>query len=255
MLGTACVEQPVEWQPEKTLASAATLALDDAGSPVAGPESRVTPASAPTMRACPGSVRFAGAGGALYAVWWAPRPDGSAALLASRSDDGGSHWGDAVPVDTLDESALGCERPAPAIVADAATGYVHVVYFLSGPSGPGVFFAHSMERGALYHAPVPIVYGDRPVRAAVAADGDLVAVAYEDPNAARPRIGLALSRTMGHLFEERLPPVSGANVASTEPRVAVRGRTVAVAWTARPSGSSGAEPGVTVVRLGRLRDD
>ena len=39
----------------------------------------------------------------------------------------------------------------------------------------------------------------------------VVAVAFEDPNSASPRIGLALSRTMGHIFEQRLLPVSDEN--------------------------------------------
>jgi hypothetical protein len=67
----------------------------------------------------------------------------------------------------------------------------------------------------------------------VAAAGDRVAVAFEDPNSATPRIGLALSRTMGHIFEDRILPVSDDNGSATHPLVAVRGRRVTVAWQQR----------------------
>jgi hypothetical protein len=111
-----------------------------------------------------------------------------------------------------------------------------------------------MERGMLYHEPVPVVYGAGPVSAAVASDGNTVVVAYEDPNTQRPRIGLQISRTMGHLFEERLPVISSDNAASSEPRVALRGNTVAVGWVERPTGSRPEEvAGVPVVRVGELR--
>jgi hypothetical protein len=81
---------------------------------------------------------------------------------------------------------------------------VHVAYFLEPSAGPGIFFAHSMDSGATFHAAVPIVFGRTPSRVSVAADGDRVVVAYEDPNAQQPLIGVALSKTMGHLFENRM---------------------------------------------------
>jgi hypothetical protein len=58
----------------------------------------------------------------------------------------------------------------------------------------------------------------------------MVAVAFEDPNSRTPRIGLALSHTMGHIFEERLLPISDDNEIASRPLVAVRGRRLAVAW-------------------------
>jgi hypothetical protein len=88
-----------------------------------------------------------------------------------------------------------------------------------------------MERGALFHEPVPIVYGDRPSAAAVASRGDTVVVAYEDPNSRLPRLGLALSRTQGHIFESR-SDASAENGESRLPRVAVRGDRVVLVWTA-----------------------
>ena len=189
--------------------------------------------------ACRASVRVAwgGASGTeRYAVWWSLRPDSSATLLASRSANGGASWDAPLRVDTLDHSDVGCGRPAPAIAADSVTGYVHVAYAMHAPEGTGVFFAHAMDRGAMYHAPVAIVYGDRLVDVDVAALRDTVAVAYSDPNMRYPRIGLALSRTMGHIFEVRLPSVArtgSGNATASSPAVALESGRIALAWIER----------------------
>jgi hypothetical protein len=80
---------------------------------------------------------------------------------------------------------------------------------------------------------VPIFYGDRLGRTSVAADGDLVVVGFEDPNSRTPRVGLALSHTMGHIFELRLLPVSDDNGAASRPMTAVKGNHIAIAWEQR----------------------
>lgn len=184
--------------------------------------------------ACPGSARVAwiGAGGAeRYVVWWAPRADSSAALLSARSTDGGRSWAAPEPVDTVDRSRAGCDRPPPAIAADSASGYVHVAYSMRAPEGTGIFFSHSMEHGHMYHSPVAIMYGDVLRDVAIASLGDTVAVAFVQPTRSRPELGVALSRTMGHIFEERVS-VPGTGDAS-DPAVALAPGTIAVAWVQR----------------------
>jgi hypothetical protein len=204
--------------------------------------------------ACPGSVSVADAGsGVRYAVWWQVRPDSGAVLWSSRTATAGATWSAPVAVDTADRSGLGCSRPPPSVAAMTGDAALHVAYWMQAPEGPGVFYAHSMEHGAMFHAPVAIVYGERPSRTSVAASGDTVVVAYEDPNSARPQIALALSRLAGHIYEERTP-VSGDLGPAVEPRVALRGRRVAVAWTAL--GAAGdRSPAVRrpLLRLGTLR--
>jgi hypothetical protein len=108
-----------------------------------------------------------------------------------------------------------------------------------------------MDEGATFHEPVPIFYGERLGRVSVAADGDVVAVAFEDPNSASPRIGLALSRTMGHIFEQRLLPVSNENGIAVHPLTAVRGRRIVVAWERRAAADSARA--VLAVKAGVLR--
>ncbi|MGI9090356.1 MAG: hypothetical protein ACR2GG_04535 [Gemmatimonadaceae bacterium] len=190
--------------------------------------------------ACPESFRAALAGPNIYyGAWWHVRPDSSAVLMAGRSIDGGRTWITAVPADTTDRSRRGCDRPAPAIFADTASGYVDFAYFLEANEGPGIFFTHTMDAPhmgqgqGVFHSPVAIVYGEHPSRVAVAARGDDVAVAYEDPNAERPLIGVALSRTMGHIFKTR-SDASSTDLPAVDPRVTLSGDTVTVQWSERP---------------------
>jgi hypothetical protein len=97
---------------------------------------------------------------------------------------------------------------------------------------------------------VPILYGERLGRTSVAADGDVVVVGFEDPNSTTPRIGLALSRTMGHIFEHRILPVSDDNGSATHPITAARGLRIAVAW--EPA-AAGTRAPLLAVRAGTVR--
>ena len=189
--------------------------------------------------ACPGSLRVARGAQSLVAVWWSVRPDSGADLVFGRLAADGASWQVVSRVDTTDHGVSGCRRAAASVAFDAASGYVHVSYGLVAAEGPGVFFSHSMDGGATFHSPVPIVYGEHPGQTTVAASGDVVVVAFEDPNGSAARVGLALSRSMGHIFERRVLPVSGDNGAATVPLAAVQGSRVAVAWEER-GGSNGA---------------
>ncbi len=250
----ACVPEPVAW--DDTLARAEGALADSLR--LAWPEGAERPALVAAWRPeawpaepglCATSARAVPAlGGEAFASWFTVRSDSSVLLRVARSDDGGRNWNAAVTADSTDRGRTGCGRPAPFLAADSVNGYVHVVYHLVAREGAGLFFTHTMERGALFHEPVPIVYGDRPSRASVASRGDTVIVAYEDPNSRLPRLGLALSRTQGHIFEARLPASDETGEAST-PLVAVRGDRIVVAWTATQRG--GGTPRI-MVRQGTL---
>jgi hypothetical protein len=267
-----CAPEPVAWEVAAShpgsVADGARLALADTAGRIHVDTVRLPPPGDSAGR-CPGSLRVARAGGAerAFAAWWSVRPDSSAELRVARTADRGLTWDPPMVAERRDRAVTGCTRPAPDIYVDSATGYVHVAYFIVAPEAPGVFFSHATSAQAMaaqqmpghdmashaagddlvWHAPVTVVYGERPSRASVAAHGDTVVVAYEDPNSRRtPRIGLVMSHTQGHIFETRLPQVSGA-VGATRPLVAVRGRTVAVGW------QEAGRPGEVVVRVGRLR--
>jgi hypothetical protein len=249
----ACGADPVTWTPQRwTAAPPGPVALSAEGS--LRPDSMRALAAAvhsPAGPICPGSLRVARAGSMLYGVWWSPRADSGARLLAARSADGGTSWTAPAPVDTTDRAVNGCRREAASIAADSASGYVHVAYALLAPEGPGLFFSHSMDDGNSFHTPVPIFYGDRLGRTSVAADGDLVVVGFEDPNSRMPRVGLALSRTMGHIFELRLLPLSDDNGAASHPLTAVKGHRIAIAWEQRAVDADSSA--ALVVRAGVVR--
>lgn len=253
-LSLGCAPQPVRWEAEVTrregtLADSLRLTFASDG---AAPTFRSAwrPPSWPAEPGlCVATLRSSEViDGEVYASWFRARPDSSVILRVARSDDGGRSWNAGVDADTTDRGRAGCARPAPFIAADSLNGYVHVVYHLDAIEGSGLFFTHTMERGALFHSPVPIVYGDRPSRAAVASRGDTVAVVFEDPNSRQPRLGLALSFTQGHIFEYRVS-ASDEHGEALAPRVALRGARIAIAWTSAQRG--GGTPRIAL-RLGTI---
>lgn len=245
----SCQDTTVVWSEAVPLSTTeGHIALDRGGRVIVLPPTASPPALPGGPTRCEGSYRFAWLDSArVYAAWWAPRPDRSASLLGSYSEDSGSTWRPAAVVDSSDVGAVGCARPAPGIAGDGAN--VHVVYSLTSSEGTGIFFAHSMDRASVFHAPVPIVYGERLGAAAVGAQGDEILVAYEDLNDPS-QIGLAISRTMGHIFERRTPVASGVGRASA-PDLALAGRTVAVSWLQRAAADS--LRAVRLLRVGHLR--
>lgn len=249
---------------ESLAASGVLAALHGAATPV--PSGGATLPTAADPRACPASLRLApGRDGVVGAVWWADRADHSAALRASRSTDHGRTWSTPIPVDTVDRSEAGCDRPAPSIAIDAANGYLHIAYSMDAPEGKGIFYAHQMDPRGGFERPQAVVYGDRPAATSVASAGDLVVVAYEDPNTGgRPFVSLALSHTGGHSFAERFAASEGSSMSAERPVVAVANRRVALGWVERtapraiagtddPRSVTTALPSGIVVRVGHLR--
>lgn len=246
----ACGGPPLTWDPAVTAAGAALpgrLRLD-AGEP------RFTTDTAALIGpvipgACPGTARIAlsGASGMeRFVAWWAPRADSSAALLSARSTDAGRSWSAPEPVDTADHRPVGCTRPAPAIAADSSSGYVHVAYSMRDAQGAGIFFSHSMDRGKMFHWPVTITYGDHLTDVAIAVHGDTVAIAYVEPSSDHPQLGLALSHTMGHIFEDRLTVPSSSD--ASDPAIAIAPGRIVVAWIHHiPGGATS-----LVTRIGRF---
>lgn len=252
---SACGGGDIAWTDPLTLSSTlddARLTVDSRGRArfVIDTSVNVTPANDSTI--CPGSVRAARLDdGSLAATWWSARRDSSALLLAAVSVDGGATWHPIARVDTADVGGTGCDRPPPAIAANA--GFLHIAYAMRAAEGVGIFYAHSMNGGKTYEAPVTILYGDRLTRAAIAADKGTVAVAYEDPSGTTPQIGLAISRDWGHIFRDRARGSTGVG-AATNPQVAVVGREVAVSWLVGAGGGGGNSDAraTRIVRVGRL---
>jgi hypothetical protein len=221
---SACVGEPVEWGDVSYRHSQlgdppAISATRDAGLPtVAG-----------TVSACRRSVTAAASSSNVFRAWWAVRPDSNALLSLQRSPDGGRTWLSPVLVDARDHGARGCNRPSPGISQDSTSGYVYLVYFLDAQDGPGVFFAHSMNDGQMFHSPVPVVYGNSAAHASVAGHGDSVVVVFEDPNATTPTLGIVLSHTTGHIFDQR-GQVTPEEVRAVQPWISLSGNRIGVWW-------------------------
>lgn len=221
---SACVGEPVEWGDVSYRHSQlgdppAISATMDAG----------LPAISGTVAACNESVAAATSGSNIFRAWWAIRSDSDAVLSMQRSPDGGRTWDPPVEVDTRDHGSRGCNRPRPGISQDSASGYVYLAYFLDAADGPGVFFAHSMDGGQMFHSPVPVVYGKTPSHVSVAGHGDSVVVVFEDPNAMTPTLGIVLSHTTGHIFAQR-GEITPEEVRAVQPWVSLVGNRIGVWW-------------------------
>lgn len=246
-----CSPDPVEWSEPMPLAAELSaspyFAFDPQGRLTGRPAQDI--AHPVFTGQCAGSVRMSrDTTGDWYAVWWSIRADSTADIVVSRSTDG-VVWSPPIRVDSTDVGHIGCRRPPPSIAADAGT--VHVAYAMAAREGPGIFASHSMDRGMMFHTPVAVVYGERPGGGLTAIDarGDHVAVAYDDPNSAPPRVGLALSRSMAHLFEWR-GTVSPQTGPARAPGVALGDGRIAVTWAGGDANDASAP---RAVRLGVLR--
>lgn len=226
-----CVTDPVEWEAPAYLAEAPL------------PESATTEAIPAGL--C--SVVSAALGDFHYRAGWSRTGE----LLVMKSGDRGETWDPPVVADGRERPADSCDRPAPALFADSLNGYLHVTYFAEPRGAPGVYYVHSMypeqlaQVGAgMFEQPLPIVFGTRVARTAVASRGDTVVVAHEDPNAQRGGIGVAISRTGGHSFDHRLVASPGPAQA---PRVELRTGEVRLLW------QEGGEPQRWMSRRGVFR--
>jgi len=235
LLLVACVHEPVEWGNVSYRQS--QLGDPDARSAVMSANMPVIAGmSAPCLR----SIRTAGNGSELFRAWWSSRIDSNVVLWMQRSGDQGKTWQAPVEVEWRDRGRRGCDRPAPGIFYDSSSGYVHLVYFIEASDGAGVFFAHSMDQGGMFHSPVPVVFGNSPSLASVAAHGDSVVVVFEDPNSTRPTIGIVLSGVTGHIFNQR-GQVTPDDVLAIAPWVTLDHNRIRVWWKTPDDSVGGAE--------------
>ena len=224
LLLVGCVNEPVEWGDVAYRQS--QLGDPDARSAVMSANlPTISGVSAPCIR----SIRTSGNVQDVFRVWWSSRSDSSVVLSMQRSGDKGRSWNPPVEVEKRDSGRRGCERPPPGIFFDPASSYVHLVYFIDASDGAGVFFAHSMGNGGMFHSAIPVVYGNTPSLASVAGNGDSVVVVFEDPNSMTPRIGIVLSHSTGHIFDQR-GQVTPDDVRAIAPWVALDHKRITVWW-------------------------
>jgi hypothetical protein len=245
--GVACDRPPVEWTDPVSIQDVngpTRLTIDSGGHAALVADPARAAIAPPSPGLCTTSLRTIPGSAHMYAAWWSVRPDSSSVLSIASSPDSGKSWAKGVAMDTTDVSSTGCNRPPPSVATVGDD--LFVAYSMVAPEGRGVFFAHSM--GPMVHAPVAVIYGDRLVPTAIAAEGDNVAVAYEDPNGSRQQVAVAFSVTQGHIFSWHSTASRSVDVAAT-PAIALAGRELAVSWTTRRSSDSTA---TRVVRVGRI---
>jgi hypothetical protein len=243
-----CDAPPIEWSEplEITVPSGESrLIVDASGHPGFAPDSILAVTAPQVPGLCRSTLTTVAGTVHLFAAWWSVRPDSSAILYSAASADSGKTWGIPTAVDTADVSSRGCTRPPPSMTTVGDD--MHVAYSMTASEGTGVFFAHFM--GAMLHSPVAVIYGERLVPTAIAAEGERIAVAYEEPNGKRQQIDVAVSETQGHIFETHAVATRAVDVATT-PAIALHGKVIAVAWTARRLDASASS---RVVRTGRLQ--
>ncbi|HEY4303821.1 MAG TPA: hypothetical protein VGM82_05105 [Gemmatimonadaceae bacterium] len=241
----ACDKPPVEWtDPQSITQPTSPSRLDvHSGAPTLVVDSTPTEVLPPSIGRCDRVISSSGLRQSA-AAWWSVRRDSSAVLYVSASADSGRTWGTPTAVDTTDVSSAGCRRPPPALATVGDD--VYVAYSMAAPEGTGVFFAHTMS--GMLHSPVPVIYGERLVATAIAADSQRVVVAYEEPNGSRQQIDLAISASQGHLFETHTTASRSVDNA-TAPLVALKDSTLAVSWVTHSVADSNAS---RVVRVGRM---
>lgn len=249
----ACDQEPIAWKDPTELAAGDTvgrLSVDSEGHTRlrAVTDSAAIPPPAANTTTCPASVRSVKGTVHLYSAWWGVRRDSGATLFIAGATGSPPVWAAPLSVDTTDQGTAACNRPAPAVTTVGDD--VFVAYSLHAPEGRGVFFAHTM--GGMVHEPVPVVYGERIVATAIAAQDDRVVVAYEEPNGSRRRVDVAISETLGHTFDWHVPASRDVDVART-PDVALAGTELAVSWMAVNAGNHSDSTTYRVVRLGRLK--
>src|SRR5687767_6849575 len=116
VLFLACSRPSVDWTADRMeTVSAERFAISATGNVVADDLARFESLILPPTAACPGSLRLSRAGSKLFAVWWSPRADSGARLLAAHSTNNGATWSTVAPVDTVDRAGAGCRRAPPSI--------------------------------------------------------------------------------------------------------------------------------------------
>ena len=241
----ACDQPPVNWTDPVSIEqpSVASRLVVEGATPRFVPDSTPTEVLPSSTGRCDQGVVTTRLRKAA-AAWWSVRADSSAVLYVSASADSGKTWGTPTPVDTSDVSSTGCRRPPPSIVTVGDD--VYVAYSMAAPEGTGVFFAHTMS--GMVHSPVPVIYGERLVATAIAADARHVVVAYEEPNGTRRQVDIAISQSQGHLFETHTTASRSVDNA-TLPAVALADSTLAISWLTRAAADSAP---TRVVRMGPI---
>ena len=185
--------------------------------------------SDPTCPCCRTAVAVA-ADGRIYVAWRAILPGDVRDIVVTRSSDAGRTWAAPVRARADDWVYPGCPHAGPSLEVDADGG-VHVAWWTGKEGEAGVYYARSTDGGETFTAQ-PIATGKRarPAHVQLAVAGRQVFLAWDDGLSEMPRILLRRSSDRGQSFR-REELVSEPDAAASFPVLALRGDSVAVAWS------------------------
>lgn len=254
LVGLACAPvPPVAWETEHRVVGVimpgAIVQLGEGGIPAVA--LAPTPIRWPDdSAACPNTwAAAAAAADTVVAAWWSAVVGGEPVVRAAWSPNGGIDWGDPVTIGLAAPASGGCRKPAPGVAVDRSTGSVHVVF--AGQVGDNSAIVITRVQIGREPRSVELSAAAGAGRAAVAASGDTVVVAYELGGVGRGTIWLAISHGSGHI-PLVVGPVNDGDNAPFAPLVAIRDGQVAVAWNEARSGSDGP---YVVTRVGRFAQE
>ncbi len=185
--------------------------------------------SDPTCPCCRTAVAVA-PDGMIYVAWRAILAGDVRDIVVTRSSDGGTTWAAPVRARADDWVYPGCPHAGPSLEVDAEGG-VHVAWWTGKEGAAGVYYARSTD-GARSFTAQPIATGERarPAHVQLALAGRQVFLAWDDGLSEMPRVLLRRSSDRGRSFRtEEL--VSESDAAASFPVLALRGDSVAVAWS------------------------
>ena len=171
------------------------------------------------------------ADGRLFVSWRSVFAGDVRDVVVARSDDAGASWNE--PVRPRNDGWVypGCPHAGPAM-ALGSDGTVHIAWWTGKEGNAGVWYARSTDGGRTF-TPTAIAVGEssRPAHVALAlTPGGQVVLAWDDGLGSHPVVKLRRSPDAG-LSWFAAQDVSDPATASTFPVLALRGDSVAVAWS------------------------
>jgi BNR repeat protein len=172
-----------------------------------------------------------GANGTVYLAWREVAAGNVRDIVVARSTDNGATFGPASRVHADGWIIDGCPHAGPSMQVDSR-GRLHIAWWTGKEGGAGVWYAQSPD-GLTFSAPVPlgVAQQSRPAHVQLAlTSGDKIVAAWDDGTVRLPRVMVRVSMNGGQSFApaEQLSPTG---TAAQFPVLAVRGDSIAVAWT------------------------
>lgn len=169
--------------------------------------------------------------GVVYLAWREVTAGNVRDIVVARSTDNGTTFGPATRVHADGWVIDGCPHAGPSMQVDSH-GRVHIAWWTGKEGAAGVWYAKSAD-GSRFSEPVPlgVARQSRPAHVQLAlTPDDRIVTAWDDGTVKLPRVMVRVSTDGGKTFAPA-EQLSAEGAAGQFPVLAVRGDSVAVAWT------------------------